>query len=1756
MAVAKKYLHTIDASGNKIQNIVLDPLTSAQRISLGLTLGLADEGRMVYDVDLDQQYFWNGLAWITVGGSIGSISAGTTTLSLGQAVFSNANGISFGINGQTITASVNPGGGGNINFSAGGTSQNLSNIIFDNSNGVSFGLNGSTITASISALSTQSNQALSGNNGSFTFQTASFGDLNGLSFYTSNGSIVGSYTQSTHSHSSLVFSNDNNITFGIAGSTITASASYTVPNVTNSSWTASAGTATGTISQLVFNNSNGVSFGLDNGTITATVKTDYQTSGAYLTTAMQSDGGSNFVNTSAGLNLTNVSATLGSNSISLSVAAQSTQPVAYSAGNGSAAFSTLSFADSNGITFSTGTQGVYATVKTDYQTSGAYLTTAALSQDSSKYAGTNGAITGGSLTVNTSGISINLPAYLTTAMASNRGSDFIQANAIFAGTNVAGVIASSGISISVSNQSAQPVAASASNGSFNFSTLNFVESNGVTWATSTDGIRASVKTDYLTTAMASNRGSDFVQATAVFAGTNASGTINSAGISVSVAAQSTVPQNVSLYGLGNTTQNSSTQLSANALSFNAIGSLTVGYSNGSIQLSAPNALTTAMASNRGSDFIGTNTAITQNGVSMTANSSGLSLNFPAFLTTAALSNHSHAFATTTTNGTVINVATSNSAGITIGVPPYITTGLTTAAQSNQVVNSLNGSTGQISLNVGSSLSASTNGSSITFGLASNITTALQSAGNYLTTAMLSNAGSNFVNATAAFAGTNASGTIASNGISISVNSGGGAVIRGSGTYTQNTGTIKFSNSNGITFGLSFVDFTSPALMTASHNGLTTAMASNRGSDFMGTNTALTANGVSMTANSSGLSLNFPAFLTTAMLSNAATISNIKVSAGTLSALRSDISFNNSNGISFGLETNGIITATVATNYQSQGAYLTTARASNDAVGLNTAQSNVTWTVNSAGISFDGRGYAGTGTSATNASITLNSNGLAISVGAPAAGVGIAAGTRTATTAGNILFDNANGITFGLDNVGGSVMTASHNALTTAAQSNQVVNSLNGSTGQISLNVGSSLSTSTNGSSITFGLASNITTALQSAGAYLTTAMQSNAVTLSNIRVSAGTTSNLLSAITFDNANGLTFGLNAGTLTASHNGLTTAMASNAGSNFLGTNTALTANGVSMTANSSGLSLNFPAFLTTAMQSASSSNFAGTGSAITNGTMTFGTGGLSLNLSNHLTTAMLSNAGSNFVNATAAFAGTNASGTIASNGISVSVNAGGAALKGSGTYTQNTGTIEFANSNGITFGLSNNGTMTASHNGITTAMASNRGSDFIQATAVFNGTNASGTIASNAISVSVASQSNQTLGGYAIGNTTGQSSSSTFDARTLSFNGAGNISIGYSAGSIVISGGTAAPSPVNISAGTTSNNLGNIIFADANGVSFGLGTGASSQSITASINAAAQTVQTLGLYALGNTTQNSSTTLDARTLSYNGLGGMSVGYSNGSIQMSAPATSNLSATGHISISTNGNTISIGAPSPAISGSNGSFTFSTATFGNLNNISFYTSNGSMVASYSPPNYKDWDNFGVIQTMNNITNLTATGVTQRPMFFPIVIEGNLTWNRGMFEMSKVTNSQNYSFTYNFGIYSFANSTSINLIASLQNVFDISSASSVSATGVRRFAFTGIGAAGSTLSPGHYVGMMAFSASATAVMNASLRGGLTATPPLGLIGGGTNALSTANLSSIYLRQFQGLYTTTSNVAPAAVALANIQGWTSGGVPYVFLQST
>lgn len=212
-----------------------------------------------------------------------------------------------------------------------------------------------------------------------------------------------------------------------------------------------------------------------------------------------------------------------------------------------------------------------------------------------------------------------------------------------------------------------------------------------------------------------------------------------------------------------------------------------------------------------------------------------------------------------------------------------------------------------------------------------------------------------------------------NGMSFGTSNGGGGntVITGSYTVpsvpaqsvqTQASGDIARSGFTTTTAGGVVIAGTldSGGLKVAVPAYLTTAALSADSSKYAGTgftSTSTAGTDIKATLNTGGLSMAVPAYLTAAAGGG---ITNIKVSAGTRSDNRSDITFTDSNGISFGLATDGKITGTVKTDY------LTTARASNDAIGLNTAKTNVTWTVNSSGISLDAGGYAGTGFTTTTA----------------------------------------------------------------------------------------------------------------------------------------------------------------------------------------------------------------------------------------------------------------------------------------------------------------------------------------------------------------------------------------------------------------------------------------------------------------------------------------------------------------------------------------------------------------------------------------------------------------------------------------------------------------------------------------------------------------------------------------------------------------------------------------------------------------------
>lgn len=94
-------------------------------------------------------------------------------------------------------------------------------------------------------------------------------------------------------------------------------------------------------------------------------------------------------------------------------------------------------------------------------------------------------------------------------------------------------------------------------------------------------------------------------------------------------------------------------------------------------------------------------------------------------------------------------------------------------------------------------------------------------------------------------------------------------------------------------------------------------------------------------------------------------------------------------------------------------------------------------------------------------------------------------------------------------------------------------------------------------------------------------------------------------------------------------------------------------------------------------------------------------------------------------------------------------------------------------------------------------------------------------------STAAQTDQTLGFYVVGNTASTSTSTTLDARTLSFRGAGEASVGFSNGSVIFSapGQSIGVSNLGNTAGNTGTQAGQVVFAGAGNITLSQATGAS-------------------------------------------------------------------------------------------------------------------------------------------------------------------------------------------------------------------------------------------------------------------------------------------------------------------------------------------
>jgi hypothetical protein len=349
-----------------------------------------------------------------------------------------------------------------------------------------------------------------------------------------------------------------------------------------------------------------------------------------------------------------------------------------------------------------------------------------------------------------------------------------------------------------------------------------------------------------------------------------------------------------------------------------------------------------------------------------------------------------------------------------------------------------------------------------------------------------------------------------------------------------------------------------AVLSHTHSNLYLPISySSHTHNYLGTNSAVT--GASLTANTSGISINIP---------------------------QREMYFSDANGISFGGSISGYSTTisgsinVLATDYTSHthSQYLTTAMLSNmtsvlqytsnisniTSAAINTSEVGSLYFVNSLGTNLtwsstyssnstyigasvnagngnvswelEGNNTAGTtGSSGSilylsagnNVTLSGNSNTIVVSVNATGANDGvniIAAGTQTANTTGTVLFSNSNGITFGMS--GNTRVTASYsqsthdhpyintsissNFLTTAALSNH-------SHGNISLaltNISGTTASASNG--MTLSLSANTAAGGNFIGTGIST---SGNITVTANTVGLSITAPTLGYLYFSNANG-------------------------------------------------------------------------------------------------------------------------------------------------------------------------------------------------------------------------------------------------------------------------------------------------------------------------------------------------------------------------------------------------------------------------------------------------------------------------------------------------------------------------------------------------------------------------------------------------------------------------------------------------------------
>ena len=534
--------------------------------------------------------------------------------------------------------------------------------------------------------------------------------------------------------------------------------------------------------------------------------------------------------------------------------------------------------------------------------------------------------------------------------------------------------------------------------------------------------------------------------------------------------------------------------------------------------------------------------------------------------------------------------------------------------------------------------------------------------------------------------------------------GAGGIGLSVGTQSITAGVGVFSNGNGVTFGMNNSTVTASVQTNYQSQGayLTTAMASNAGSNFLYTSnlTQLTA-GANITLSQVGSTV-------TIIGASGGAGGGAVVSAGANSQSTGTVNFANSNGISFGLSNNGTLTASYAQTQITGGNSISLSQIGNTVTIYGPVFSN------SNGMAFGSNG--GTITASYSVGTALSFSKLTTAPAAPAAGVG------------ELYSIDDNGITFFeyQDSAGETIrvdrdliISVQNNTGSTINKGQWVAFATNSSTGVTRIILARADSTTTTpcvgimldtvttgnfGRCMISGVARGLNTSAFTDGdriflsptvaggvqvaipatlgqfaqrvGIVIQANPSQGIILvsptaafpivAQVGVAAGASTVTNSNVVFSNANNVTFGLAGSTITASVNGAGVALG--AGSQTVSTGSVNFVNSNNITFGMSNSSQITASYAVTQITGGSNITLAQAGSTV------------SIN-------------GPVFGNANGITFGTNSNTVTAS--FSITGGAGGAAIQGSGTYSQNTGTVQFANSNNMTFGLSNNGTMTASY-----------------------------------------------------------------------------------------------------------------------------------------------------------------------------------------------------------------------------------------------------------------------------------------------------------------------------------------------------------------------------------------------------------------------------------------------------------------------------